>query len=76
MWSDIDQQIPTIPTTRVWVFFFFFFFFNRGNVLLFWQRSTRYTQHNLATCNYHIPKNDGKVKRGRGFRRGENAKAC
>ena len=32
-------------------------------------------QHNLATCNYHIPKNDGKVRRGRGVRRGENTEA-
>ena len=35
----------------------------------------QYMQHNLATCNYHIPKNDSKVKRGRVVRRGENAEA-
>ena len=35
----------------------------------------RYMQHNLATCNYHILKNDGKVKRERVVMRGENAEA-
>ena len=33
----------------------------------------RYMQHSLATCNYHILKNDGKVKRGSVVGRGENA---
>ena len=56
--------------------FFFSFVFCKGNVLLFWQQSTQYMQHNLATCNYHIPKNDSKVKRGRVVRRGEKAEAC
>ena len=32
----------------------------------------QYMEHNLATCNYHILKNNGKVKRGRVVRRGEN----
>ena len=43
-----------------------FFFFCKGNVLLFWQQSTWYMQHNLATCNYHIPKNNGKGKERKG----------
>ena len=55
--------------------FFFFFFFWGGNVLLFWRRSTWYMQHNLATCNYHIPKNDGKGKERKGGQEGGRSRS-